>query len=139
MTAPPAGRAAAGVALPPATQLVVGALALVIVGGVYIAAQLPGRPVLAPAIGLAAAAGALLLVTGVLLSRVRTFAWRTFRRVGAATLGAYVVIAGMLEFVFVYDGTPGATLAVLSAMLALFAVAVPLLMAFTVARYQPPD
>ena len=49
---------------------------------------------------------------------------------------AYTVVAGMLEYTFLYDHTRGAQLAVMTCMLVLFTVNVPLLMAFTVARYQ---
>jgi hypothetical protein len=49
------------------------------------------------------------------------------------------VIAGMIEFAFVYDHTRGAQLAVMSAMLALFMLNVPVLIAFTVARYQATE
>jgi hypothetical protein len=55
------------------------------------------------------------------------------------TLVAYVVIAGMLEYVFVVDGTRGGSLLVVSASLLVFAVDVPLILAFSVARYQTPD
>jgi hypothetical protein len=57
--------------------------------------------------------------------------------VGGWALAAYLVIAGMLEFVFVLDHTRGGLLIVLTLMLAVFAVNVPLLLAFSVARYQP--
>ncbi|MDA8290172.1 MAG: hypothetical protein M0Z33_00585 [Actinomycetota bacterium] len=124
--------------LPPVTELAVATLVLVVTGGIYMAAHIPGRVPLAPAIGLAAAAAAVLVVNVALLSRVREFAWEAFRRVGAWTLLAYVVIAGMLEYVFVYDHTPGRVLALLSAMLVVFAFNVPLVVAFTVARYQEP-
>ena len=80
------------------------------------------------------------MVNLILLSRIRAFAWPTFFRVFGWALLAYLVIAGILEFVFVYDHTPGGQLVLLSIMLALFAVDVPLLLAFSVARYQPvPD
>ena len=45
------------------------------------------------------------------------------------------VISGMLEFVFIHDGTRGAQLLVLTLSLAIFAIHVPLLMGYTVARY----
>jgi hypothetical protein len=46
------------------------------------------------------------------------------------------VIAGMLEYVFVYDHTRGTQLLILSLMLAVFAVDIPLLLGFSVARFQ---
>ncbi|HEY2428783.1 MAG TPA: hypothetical protein VGI06_07630, partial [Acidimicrobiales bacterium] len=73
------------------------------------------------------------------LSRLRSFAWATFFLVGKWALVAYLVIAGMLEYVFVLDHTRGSVLVVLTLMLAVFAVNIPLLLAFSVARYQPPD
>jgi hypothetical protein len=42
----------------------------------------------------------------------------------------------MIEYVFVADGTPGRPLLVLTLMLAIFAVDIPLILAFSVARYQ---
>jgi hypothetical protein len=124
--------------LPPTLELAVATLVLVIVGGTFVAAYLPRRAPFAPALVLLAAAVAVLLVNLVLLSRVRAFAWRTFFLVGGWTLLAYIVIAGMLEWVFVADGTPGDVLALLSGMLAVYAIDIPLLFAFAVARYQPP-
>ena len=136
---PAGGDGAAGAQrrLPPVTALAVAALTLVIAGGVDLAAYLP-RPVPlgVPVAALVAAAVALLAAAAV-LARVRDFAWRTFFVVGAWTLAAYLVIAGMLEFVFVLDHTPGRLLTVLTLMLAIFAVDIPLLLAFSVARYQP--
>jgi hypothetical protein len=41
-----------------------------------------------------------------------------------------------LAYVFIYDHTRGATLAVLMSTLAVFAVDVPMVIAFTVARYD---
>jgi len=71
-----------------------------------------------------------------LLRRIRPFAWRTFARVYVWALLAYLVIAGMIAYVFILDGTSGAVLAVLLGMLAVYAVDIPLLLAYTVARYQ---
>jgi hypothetical protein len=50
-----------------------------------------------------------------------------------------VVIAGILEYVFLYDHTPGRELALFSAMLLLFALDVPLMLSYSVARWQAPD
>ncbi len=123
--------------LPPVTLLAVVALALVIAGGIDLAARLPRPAPLGPAVVALAAAAVVLLAAATVLARVRDFAWRTFFVVGGWTLVAYLVIAGMLEFVFILDHTPGSLLIVLTLMLALFAVDVPLLLAFSVARYQP--
>jgi hypothetical protein len=42
----------------------------------------------------------------------------------------------MLEYVFVYDGTRGSALIVLTTMLLIFALDVPMIIAFTVAKYS---
>jgi peptidoglycan/LPS O-acetylase OafA/YrhL len=125
--------------LPPVQPIAVATLVLVVIGGIYLAAHIPQPTPLGPAIGLLVAASTLLVSNLVLLARVREFAWDRFRLVAGWTLLVYLVVAGMLEYVFVYDHTPGGVLAVLTLMLAVFAVNVPLTIAFTVARYQPID
>jgi hypothetical protein len=127
----------AGRRLPPVTPLALTALMLVVTGGIYLAAHLPRPAPLGPAVAALAAAVAMLLAAAAVLARVRDFAWRTFFMVGGWALAAYLVIAGMLEFVFVLDHTRGGLLVVLTLMLAVYAVNVPLLLAFSVARYQP--
>lgn len=123
-------------ARPPVSQVLVGSMVLVIVGGIYLAAHIPGHAPLAPAYGLMAAA-AVLLVTGVVLvARLQQFAWGRFFQVLRWALLAYVVIAGMLEYVFVLDGTRGTLLGILTGMLVMFAVDVPVVLAFSVARYE---
>ena len=125
--------------LPPITELSLGAMILVVIGGIYLAAQLPRPLPLAPAVGLVVAAGAFVVADLVALNRLRAFAWGTFRTVFGWALLAYLVIAGMIEYVFVVDGTRGGPLIVLTLMLALYAVDIPLILAFSVARYQPAD
>ncbi len=73
-----------------------------------------------------------------LLSRQRDFAWWRFGQVGRWMLLVYTVIAGMLEYTFIYDHTRGTVLVIMSLLLVLFTVNVPLIAAFTVARYQEP-
>jgi hypothetical protein len=122
--------------LPPVAELAVVSVALMLSGGVYMAAHLPRHPPLTPAVVLLAAGGALTIAAVVLLSRVRPFAWETFFLVARWALLAYAVIAGILGFVFIYDHTRGATLTVLVLTLVVFALDVPMVVAFTVARYQ---
>ena len=122
--------------LPPIAALVVVSIALMLSGGVYLAAHLPSPPPLAPAIDLLAAGTALTIVALVLLARVRSFAWDTFSLVARWAVLAYLVIAGLLGIVIVFDHTKGATLVVLILTLAVFALDVPTVMAFTVARYE---
>ena len=128
----------AGSSLPPVTQVATASLALVIAGGIYLAAHAPHPTALAPAIALAAGAGALLLVNAISIARIRSFAWSTFVLVGRWMLLVYVVIGGMLEYVFIRDHTPGAELTLFTVMLVIFALNIPTLIAFSVARYQPP-
>ena len=122
--------------LPRVAELAVGSMALVIVGGIWMAAHLPAHPPLGPALGLLLGGVALLLAAVALLVRVRPFAWERFLLVARWALLAYVVIAGLLGLVFVKDGTRGAPLALLLGMLAVFALDVPVTIGFTVARYQ---
>jgi hypothetical protein len=122
--------------LPPVTELAVASVALMIVAGIYLAARLPTPPPLAPAIGLLATGAVLTATALVLLARIHPFAWSTFRLVARWAFLAYLVIAGMLGFVFVFDHTRGGPLGVLLAALVVFAVDVPLVIGFTVARYD---
>src|ERR1700752_1859922 len=122
--------------VPPVTALWMLSLALIAGGVSYLAAYLPKRAPLGPAIGFLAAAGGVLLLRVVLLARQRAFAWQRFRQVAGWTLLAYIVIAGMIEYAFVYDHTRGAVLVVMTSMLFVFMLAPPLLVGFTVARFQ---
>ena len=69
---------------------------------------------------------------------LRDFAWHTFFVVAKWALLAYAVIAGILEYVFVYDGTRGGMLVLLTLSLFIFAVDIPVLFGFSVARFQLP-
>jgi hypothetical protein len=125
--------------LPPVMPIAIVTLALTVSGGIVVAAQY-GRPaqLTAPTILLGLAA-VLLLVNAVLIARIRAFAWPVFFRVLGWALLAYAVIAGILEYVFVYDHTPARLLALFSALLVLFALDVPLMLSYSVARWQPLD
>jgi hypothetical protein len=122
--------------LPPVTQLGVVSMALIVAGGISIASKLPGHVPLTLPILLLAASALVMVANVVALSRVDGFNWDAFFGVAKWALVAYAVIAGMLEFVFVHDGTSGGILVVLTLSLLVYAVHVPLLIGFTVARYQ---
>ena len=122
--------------LPPVTEVGAASMVAVAVGVIYNAAYLPKHPQTGVVVAILVAAAALQLVNAFLLSRLRDFAWARFRQVAGWSLLAYAVIAGMIEYAFVYDHTRGTQLVILTLMLALFMLNVPVLIAFTVARYQ---
>jgi hypothetical protein len=125
--------------LPPITELAVATMILVVVGGTFIAGHVPRHvPLLLPTI-LIVAAAALLLANIYLLSRIPEFSWSTFRQVFIRSLVGYGVIAGLLAYVFIRDDIPNNVMAFLAGMLLIFALNIPLLFAFSVARYQPAD
>jgi len=132
----PDGKAWADRKVPPVTALGMVSLALIAGGVSYLAAYLPRRAPLGPAVGLLVAAVVVLAASIVVLARQREFAWSRFFQVGGWTLLAYIVIGGMIEYAFVYDHTRGAVLVVMTLMLAVFMVTPPMLVAFTVARFQ---
>jgi hypothetical protein len=123
--------------LPPIGEVAMATIAVVVSGGVYLASYLPRRAPLGPAFAIMGVGAALLLWNIFTLSRLQDFAWDKFFLVAKWGLVAYLIVAGMLEYVFVLDHTRGGVLLVLTLMLAIFAVNIPLLLAFSVARYQP--
>jgi hypothetical protein len=123
--------------LPPVTELGVASMALIVAGGIWIVSHLPQDVPLGPAWALLGASAALMVINVVWLRRAPSFNWRVFFGVARWALLAYAITAGMLEFVFVNDGTRGGQLVVLSLSLVVYAVHVPLLIGFTVARFQP--
>jgi len=119
-------------------ELTVASLALVVIGGILMASYVPRQPPLAAPAALTAVS-AILTLTGVfLLSRLEQFAWPRFFLAFRWALLAYVISAGMIGFAFVRDHTRGAPLALVAVMLVIFAVDVPIVIAFTVARYSSP-
>jgi hypothetical protein len=125
--------------LPPIQQIAVAVLVLIVIGGIYTAAHLPRHVPQGPSIALLCAAAVLLAVNAGLLARIENFHWESFRLVGGWVLLAYLVIAGMLEYVFVLDHTRGSQLLILTLMLVVFAIDIPVLLAFSVARFQGAD
>ena len=124
--------------LPPVTQLAMASLALIVAGGIYLSSHLPEHVPLGPAVGLLCASVLLLVINIALLARVRGFAWSRFFAVARWSLVAYLVIAGVIEYVFLQNHVSGGPLLILTLSLAVFAVHVPTLMGFTVARYYVP-
>ena len=122
--------------LPPVTELGVVSMALIVAGGISIASRLPGHVPLGLPVALLGASALVMVVNIASLARAPGFNWDAFFGVARWAFLAYCVIAAMLEFVFVHDGTRGGILVVLTLSLLVFAVHVPLLIGFTVARHQ---
>jgi hypothetical protein len=123
---------------PPVIPIAISTLVLIVAGGVLVAAQYGRPPKLTVPTILLVAAAVLLIVNAILVLRIKEFARPVFLRVLGWTLLAYGVIAGILEYAFVYDHTPGKELALFSALLLLFAIDVPLMLSYSVARWQQP-
>jgi hypothetical protein len=124
--------------LPPVTQVGMASLALIVAGGIYLAAHLPRHVALGPAVALLAGSALLLAGNLAALARVKDFPWRRFGEIARWALLAYVVVAAMIEYSFVRNHLRGGALIVLTLSLVVFAVHVPTLIGFTVARYYEP-
>jgi hypothetical protein len=125
--------------LPPVTQLGMLSLALIVAAVIYLSAHLPEHVALGPAIALLAVSALLLIGNVVALRRTKDFAWERFLEIARWALLAYAIIAGLIEYVFLRNNTSGGPLIVLTLSLLVFAFTVPVLIAFTVARYDVPD
>jgi hypothetical protein len=121
--------------LPPVTQVAMASLALIVAAGIYLSAHIPQHVPLAPAVILLALSASLMVFNVLSLARVKGFAWDRFFDVARWALLAYVITAGLIEFVFVRNHVSGGTLVVLTLSLVVYAVHVPTLIGFTVARY----
>ena len=137
-TEPAAVAGGRGRAFPPVAEMAVLALALTVVGGIVMASYAPRRPPLGVPTALLVLSAASLVAAVVLLVRQREFNWERFTVVVRWALLAYTISGGMIEFAFVKNHTRGAPLVVVTLMLVIFATSVPLIMAFTVARYATP-
>ncbi|MBS1838705.1 MAG: hypothetical protein JST64_13515 [Actinobacteria bacterium] len=126
-------------AFPPVVQVSMVGLALAVVAGVLLASQVASDPSLVVPTAMVVAAVLLELVAVVMVVTIRPFAWTRFAQVFLWTFLAYVVQAGMIEFSFIRNDVPIAPLVVLTVGIVVFATIVPLMIAFTVARYQDPD
>jgi hypothetical protein len=122
--------------LPPVTQIGMASLALIVAAGIYLSAHLPNHVSLGPAIALLGASALLLAGNLAALARVHGFPWRRFFEIARWALVAYAIIAGMIEYAFLRNHLSGGPLVVLTLSLVVFAVHVPVLIGFTVARYQ---
>ena len=124
--------------LPPVTQIGMVSLALIVAGGIYLSAHLPDHVPLGPAVVLLALSALLLVGNLASLARVKGFAWRRFFQIAKWALLAYAITAGIIEYAFLQNHLRGGALIVLTLSLVVYAVHVPMLIAFTVARYDVP-
>jgi hypothetical protein len=121
---------------PPVTELGMFSLALIVAGGIYLSSHIPQHVPLGPAIALLIASTVVLGVNLAWLSRVSDFPWERFFQVGRWSLLAYLFTAGMIEYAFLRDHLSGGPLVILTLSLVVYALQVPTLIGFTVARYE---
>lgn len=121
---------------PRVTELGMASIGFVAAGVIYLAAYLPQQAPIAPAIVFLSLAAAVLAVNAFSLTRQPGFDWWRFRQVAGWMVLVYLVVAGMLEFTFLYDHTRGAVLAIMTLLLAIFTLNVPLLSGWTVAHLE---
>ena len=124
------------VRVPPVTALGMLSLGLVLVAGIYLSAHLPEHVSLGPAVALLCASALVFALNMALLARADGFHWRRLLEVAKWALLAYALIAGLIEYVFLRNHTSGGALVVLTLSLLVFALNVPVLIGFTVARYD---
>ena len=123
--------------LPPVVEVGMVGLAAAVTGGIILASQATDEdPSLTVATILMIVAAVCELASGALAARIRPFAWERFRQVYGWAFVAYAIQAGMIEWSFAKNHTPAAPLTLLTIGLVVFATTVPLMIAFTVARYQ---
>jgi hypothetical protein len=122
--------------LPPVTEVGMLSLALIVSGGIYLAAHLPKHVPLAPAVILLALSALLLAGNLIAIRAIDGFAWDRFVDVAKWALLAYLITAGLIEYAFLRDDVSGGALVVLTLSLLVYAVHVPMLIGFTVARYD---
>lgn len=125
--------------LPPVVEVAMVALAAAVTGGVILASQVTEDPSLVFPTVLMIVAAVLELVSIVLAVRVRPFAWDRFRQVYLWGFVAYAIQGGMIEWSFAKNDTPSGPLTLLTIGIVVFSTIVPLMIAFTVARYQAVD
>ena len=123
---------------PPVTEVGMLSLALIVAGGIYLSAHLPAHVPLGPAVALLVLSAGLMAFNLFSLTRVKDFAWDRFFAVAKWSLLAYTATAGLILYAFLQDHVRGGVLVVLTLSLVIFAVHVPTLIGFTVARYYDP-
>ncbi len=121
---------------PPFTELGMLSLGLIVIGGIDLASHIPQHVPLGLPIALLVASAAVMVINLALLRHVPGFAWPRFFQVGRWALAAYAFTAGLIEFAFLENHLKGGPLVILTLSLLVYAVQVPALIGFTVARYD---
>jgi hypothetical protein len=122
--------------LPPFTEVGMLSLALIVIGGIYLSSHIPEPVPLGLPTALLIASAALVVINLALLSRVPGFAWPRFFQVFKWALAAYLFTAAVIEYAFLRNHLRGGPLVILTLSLLVYAVQVPAMIAFTVARYD---
>lgn len=123
---------------PPITWLGVFSMMITTASAIWIAAYLPKRAPLGVPTGLQIASWVLLAGEVALLAKIRNeLSWTSFWGVLKWILLAYLIIGGMLEYVFLYDDVRGSVLVLMTLTLANFIINTTLLLSYGIARYQP--
>lgn len=125
--------------MPPVIGLGMAALTLAIIGGVLIASQIGTELSLGLPSVLVVVALVVEVVAVAIMIRISPFAWGLFGKVFGVALCAYLVQSGIIGWTFVKNDVPARPFIVLTGGLVVFATVVPLMIAFTVARYQRVD
>src|ERR1700744_5727636 len=97
---------------PPATEIAMASLGLIVAGGIYLSAHIPEHVPLAPAIILLVLSAALFAYNLYSLTRVRDFAWWRFFQVAKWAGLAYLFIAAMILYAFLRDSLSGGPLVI---------------------------
>lgn len=122
--------------MPPVVPVGMAALTLAITGGVLLVAQIGSEPKLTvPAVFIIGAVVAEVVVVAMLAS-IRPLAWWRFKQVLGWALVAYVLQSAIIEWTFIKNKVPSGPLTLLTLGLVVFSTVVPLMVAFTTARYQ---
>jgi hypothetical protein len=124
---------------PPFTEIGMLSLALIVIGGIYLSAHIPQHVPLGLPTALLIASALLTVFNVATLTRIPDFAWSRFFQVGKWALVAYLFTAALIEYAFLRNHLKGGPLVILTLSLLVYAVQVPAMIAFTVARYETPS
>ena len=121
----------------PSALAATAALTCAVLGGIYMAATIGAHSSLLPAVIISVAAYLFMTVSLVGLILDKHYSRPSFVKYVRGALLAYLLEAGILEFIFAYDQVPSKVFAILSALLVIFATSVPVIIGHTVAGVEP--